>query len=253
MLFAMCCCTREKIDQTVIPVNTKVDITIDGLAVTSILLRPFLVMSTSLDIRLHDQLSNFGLPIEDQELSEKLLLEGIHVVLIDTVDVPAIVASMGEIINEEFVWHGQIHAWRDIRQRVIPRGGMLITAEGIPYLVEGGYLSILARSWLVNREDGDFVYLQTLPTWHMPSARSGLFGKSENVVQKKIFSDLNLEAMLVDSQALLIAVELAPTSSSTGPFDGGKPAVRLGEALMGGPVTERVIAILVLEANLQSH
>jgi hypothetical protein len=186
-------------------------------------------------------------------LADKLLLEGIHVIEVETVDVPAIAASIGEVVNEEFVWHGQIHKWRDIKQRRIPFGGMIITAEGIPYLVEGGYLSILARSWLVQREDGVFVYLQAMPTWHMPKSRTGFLGNSVNLAQKKVFTDLNLELLLQDSQALLIAVELAPDTSQTGPFDEGRPAVRLGEALMGGPVEKRSVVVLVLEANLQSR
>ena len=242
----MCGCVNPQVEQTVISVKAKVDITIDGLAVTSMKIDP-------MDIDLRDQLSNFGTPIKDKELADKLLLEGIHVIEIETVDMPAIAASIGEVVNEEFVWHGQIHKWRDIKQRVIPRGGMIITAEGIPYLVEGGYLSILARSWLVQREDGVFVYIQAIPTWHMPQSRSGFLGQSKNLAQKKVFSDLNLEVILQDSQALLIAVELSPDTSQTGPFDEGRLAVRLGEALMGGPVEERSVMLLVLEANLQSR
>ena len=246
VLCMMCGCVNPQVEQTVISVKAKVDITIDGLAVTSMKIDP-------MDIDLRDQLSNFGTPIKDKELADKLLLEGIHVIEIETVDMPAIAASIGEVVNEEFVWHGQIHKWRDIKQRVIPRGGMIITAEGIPYLVEGGYLSILARSWLVQREDGVFVYIQAIPTWHMPQSRSGFLGQSKNLAQKKVFSDLNLEVILQDSQALLIAVELSPDTSQTGPFDEGRPAVRLGEALMGGPVEERSVMLLVLEANLQSR
>ena len=246
VLFMMCGCANPHVEQTVISAKAKVDITIDGLAVTSMQIDP-------LDIDLSDQLSNFGTPIKDKELADKLLLEGIHVIEIETVDLPAIAASIGEVVNEEFVWHGQIHTWRDISQRVIPQGGMIITAQGIPYLVEGGYLSILARSWLVQREDGVFVYLQALPTWHMPQSRSGFLGQSKNLAQKKVFSDLNLEVLLQDSQALVIAVELAPDTSQTGPFDEGRPAVRLGEALMGGPVEKRSVMLLVLEANLQSQ
>lgn len=246
VLFMMCGCANQQVAQTVISAKTKVDITVDGLAVTSMKIDP-------LDMNLGDLLSNFGRPIKDTELADKLLLEGIHVIEIEAVDMPAIAASIGDVVVEEFVWHGQIHKWRDIRQRVIPRGGMIITAEGIPYMVEGGYLSILARSWLVQKEDGVFVYLQALPTWHMPQTRSGFLGQTRNLEQKKVFSDLNIEALLQDSQALLIAVELAPDSSQTGPFDDGRPAVRLGEALMGGPLEKRSVMLLVLEANLQSR
>lgn len=240
----LCGCATSKVERTVISAMAEVDITTDGLAVTTIVIDP-------MDIDLHDQLLNFGKPIKDIELSDKLLLEGIHVFEIETIDVPAITASIGEILSEDFVWHGQIHTWRDIKQRVIPRGGMIITAEGIPYLVEGGYLTILARSWLVQNENGLFVYLQTMPTWHMPKTRTGFLRQTDTLEQKKVFSELNLEALLQDSQALLIAVELAPDTSQTGPFDEGRPAVRLGEALMGGPVTKRTVTILVLEANLQ--
>ena len=183
VVFILCGCSTEQVKQRVISANAKVDITIDGLAVTSINIDPR-------DIDLGDQLANFGKPIKDKLLTDKLLLEGIHVIEVETVDVPAIAASIGEVANEEFVWHGQIHMWRDIKQRMIPRGGMIITAEGIPYLVEGGYLSILARSWLVQREDGVFVYLQAMPTWHMPKSRTGFLGNSVNLAQKKVFSDL---------------------------------------------------------------
>ena len=233
-------------EQTVISAKAKVDVISDGLAVTSIVIDPQ-------DGDLEAQLAHFGKPIKDKELAEKLLLEGIHTVEIETVDIPAIAASIGEIVSEEFVWHGQVLRWRDIKQRKIPFGGMIITAEGIPYLIEGGYLSMLARSWLVEREDGVFVYMQAMPTWHMPSSRTGFLRQSENLSQKKVFSDLKLEAVLQDSQAILLAVELTPEISSVGPYDEGRPAVKLGEAMMGGPVSRSEVLLLILEANIQSR
>ena len=244
--FAVCGCSTTQVEKTVISAKAKVDVISDGLAVTSIVIDP-------LKGDLGDQLSNFGKPIKDKELADKLLLEGIYVIEIETVDIPAIAASIGDIVSEEFVWHGQVLKWRDIKQRKIPFGGMIITAEGIPYLIEGGYLSMLARSWLVEREDGVFVYMQAMPTWHMPSSRAGLFGQSENLSQKKVFSNLKLEAVLQDSQAILLAVKLDPDVSSTGPYDEGRPAVRLGEAMMGGPVPRSEVMLLILEANIQSR
>jgi hypothetical protein len=244
VLLVLSGCTTSQVEKTIISATARIDVTTDGLSVTSIVIDP-------LDFDLGEQLSKFGKPIKDEILANKLLLEGIHVIEIESIDVPAIATSIGKIVTEEFVWHGQIHQWRDVRQRVIPRGGMIITTEGIPYLIEGGYLSILTRSWLVEREDGLFVYLQAMPTWHMPKSRTGFLRQSENLVQNKVFSELILEAMLQDSQALLIAVELSPNASQTGPFDEGRPAVRLGEALMGGPVTKRSVVLLVLEANLK--
>lgn len=242
----MCGCATSQVDQKLISAKAKVDVISDGLSVTSIVIEP-------LNVDLVDQLTKFGKPLKDKELSDKLLLEGIHAIEIETIDIPAIAASIGEIVSEEFVWHGQVLKWRDIKQRKIPFGGMIITAEGIPYLIEGGYLSILARSWLVEREDGLFVYLQAMPTWHMPTTLAGLVGQSKNLSQKKVFSDLKLEAVLRDSQAIMLAVKLNPDLSQTGPYDEGRPAVRLGEALMGGPANTSSVLLLVLEANLQSR
>ena len=105
--FAMCGCSTTQVEQTVISAKAKVDVVSDGLAVTSIVIDP-------IGGDLSDQLANFGSPIKDEDLADKLLLEGIHSIEIETVDIPAIAASMGEIVSEEFVWHGQILKWRDI-------------------------------------------------------------------------------------------------------------------------------------------
>lgn len=237
-------CAITNVEQKVISAQATIDITSDGLAVTSIVIDP-------LDVDLGGRLAQFGKPLKDKELSNNLLLEGIHAIEIDTIDLPAIVASIGKIVSEEFVWQGQILKWRDIKQREIPYGGMIITAEGISYFVEGGYLSVLARSWLVDREDGLFVYLQAMPTWHMQRGRATIVGQSKNLPQHKVFSNLEVETLLQDSQAVLFAVKMTPVESSTGPYDEGRPAVRLGEALMGGPVTKSRVLLLILEANLQ--
>ncbi len=196
------------------------------------------------------KLEQFGKPIATLQLQEKLLLEGIQLRRVTAVDVPAIISSLGEVIDENYVWHGQIFKWRDLHQRRIDAEGMLITQQGIPYYIGGGYLSLQSRSWLINREDGYRIYLQLLPTWHVPRNQSSVVANSSEHLQSKIFTDLEFETLLEDDEAIVLAVALRAPEVTTGPQDEGSPPVRLGEALLGGPVKEDVVQIIVIEANI---
>ena len=163
---------------------------------------------------------------------------------------PAIVASIGTVLDESYVWHGQIFKWRDLFQRRIEPQGMLISEQGIPYFIQSGFLSLLSRSWVVERENGFHLYLQFQPTWHIPREKSSIVGTSSTPTQSKVFSELAFETLLQDGEAIIIVAELCAPEPTSGPQDEGPPPVRLGEALLGGPVKKDIVQFLVIEANI---
>jgi len=222
--------------------SNSINATADGISVINIKIEPKgEILSETLNL--------FGQPIAKQ-LHSKLLQEGIFVRRVSTVDIPAIVASIGEIIEESSVWHGQIFKWRDLHQRRIEPQGMLISEQGISYFIQEGYLSLLGRSWLLEREDGLHLYLQFLPTWHVPQQQSNFVGQSNEPLRSKVFKNLEFETLLQDGEAIIVATHLFAPKVKLGPQDEGPPAVRLGEALLGGPAKKDIVQFLVIEANI---
>jgi hypothetical protein len=215
----------------------------DGISVIHIEIEPS-------EMDLTEKLLQFGEPITEQQLHEKLLREGIQIRRVDAIDVPAIIASIGIVLDESYVWHGQILKWRDLYQRRIGPQGMLISEQGIPYFIQRGFLSLLSRGWVVQRESGYHIYLQFQPTWHIPREKSPIVGNSSTPTQSKVFSELAFETLLQDGEAIIIAVELCAPAKTSGPQDDGPPPVRLGEALLGGPVKQDIVQFLVIEANI---
>ena len=59
-----------------------------------------------------------------------------------------------------------------------------------------------------------------------------------------------IECLLDNDQALLVVTQLEPKKVITGPLDEGPSAIRLGEALMGGPVKEPIQTFLLFEAHV---
>jgi len=196
------------------------------------------------------EFGRFGEQIGDDQLQNSLLMEGIQLRKVDVVDVPAIVAAIGEVIDETSVWHGQILKWRDIHHREIKPQGMLISEKGVPYFIKGGYLSLLCRNWLMEREDGIHMYVQCKPTWHIPRDQSSIISSNSMPTRSKIFSDLSFEVLLQDDEALVILVELIAPKISSGPQAEGPPTARLGEVLFGAPVIQDSVQFLVIEANI---
>jgi hypothetical protein len=197
-----------------------------------------------------EKLQQFGDPLFDEEFQDRVFQEGIQIRKISVIDLPAIISSVGEINHESSVWHGQILKWRDLHQRQIDPKGMLISQQGTQYFVQRGFLSLLSRSWLIEKENGLHIYVQCVPTWHIPREQSPIVGQQNRPIESKIFEELEFETLLRDEEAIIVAVELVSPKLEQGPQSGGPPAVRLGEALLGGPVEEDIVQFLVIEANI---
>ena len=197
-----------------------------------------------------EKVNEFGKALPNTALQDRFESEGVIVRIVEAVDLPAIAASIGDAEDVRFDWHGQIMQWRDVQQRHMPREGMLVTASGISHFVDHGYLTLLARGWQMAMERGDQMYLQLLPVWHVPAEQGIVPGRVIAPTESRIFSELILECLLEDGQALLMVTPMEPPKLLTGPVDGGPAAVRLGEALMGGPVDEPVLIFLVFEAHV---
>ena len=213
-----------------------------------IAIRRFKVLPSTEAVK--EKLNGFGHPLPNAALQDRFESEGVIVRIIESVDVPAIAASLGDTQNMRFDWHGQIMQWRDVQQRHMPRNGMLVTVSGVSHFVDHGYLTLLARGWQMGMEQGDQMYLQLLPVWHVPAERGIVPGRDIAPTESRVFSELILECLLDDGQALLMVTYMEPQKLLTGPVDGGPAAVRLGEALMGGPVDESVLVFLVFEAHV---
>jgi hypothetical protein len=222
---------------------TKVEPNSNGIQVTKIVLNP--ITKNPLD-----QLCKFGFAIEQKSNVANLQIEGVETRRIQSIDLPAIEASIGEVVQRSNVWHGQILKWRDIQQHRIPHQGLLVAKSGIPHFIDTGFLSLLARSWILQREDGLFVYLQLLPSWHIPSRQSVIAGRSTEPAQSKLFSELGLESLLRDGEAIILAVDMNQEEHVSGPIDEGPAPVRLGEAMLGISVEKNKVVLLVIEANI---
>ncbi len=238
-------CSAQKVEEKQVAVAPHARIETPG---SGIALRRFRVIPKS-NVTI-EILDNFGTTLHDANLQERLESEGMFVRIIDAIDVPAIAASLGDSHEERYDWHGQIIKWRDILQRKMPTSGTLVTAAGVSHFVDHGYLTLLARGWQIAMESNDQFYVQLLPVWHVPADRGVIPGKSSAPTESHIFSELMIECVLQDRQALLIVSQMEPQNQMTGPFDEGPSGVRLGEALMGGPVDEPVITFLLFEVHV---
>ncbi|HJN71600.1 MAG TPA: hypothetical protein QF528_03310 [Phycisphaerales bacterium] len=238
-------CSAAKVEEKQVAFVPHIRIETPG---SGIALRKFKIIPKS-DITL-EVLNNFGTTLQDSNLQERLESEGMFVRVVDAIDIPAIAASLGESREERYDWHGQIIKWRDILQRKMPSSGMLVTAGGISHFVDHGYLTLLARGWQIGMESCDQFYVQLLPVWHVPAERGVIPGKNITPIESRIFSELMIECLLQDRQALLIVSQMDPVVQSTGPFDEGPAGVRIGEALMGGPVEEPIITFMLFEVHV---
>ena len=236
-------CGALQPEKKLISMKPNIDVVADGISV-------LIVEVTPSQGELGEHLAQFGESLEDKPLISNLEQEGMHVRLIAASDITGLVSSIGEVINNEIVWHGQMVDWRDIHQRKVLQQGMLISRKKVPYFIRRGYLSLLARSWLIGREDGLFMYLQTMPTWHIPRSVTLSVDQAKTPLQSSVFQDISVEVLLQDGEALVFAVELPREESPEEQHDAEPTAVRFGEALMGAPVTQDVVSLLVIEANI---
>jgi len=195
-------------------------------------------------------LGNLGSEACSAERSQRLEIDGLFVRKVDMLDLPAIVASVGDIEPGRVDWHGQVYRWRDMQQTAIAAPGVLIAASGTTYLVDRGWLTLLGRSWTVERETGRHVYLQIVPVWHVPGSVATIPGQTPPPRHSRVFDELEVECMLKPGEALLIAVPMRHAPSDiTGPQDDGPAALRLGEAIMGGiKGDEDVVSFIAFEA-----
>jgi hypothetical protein len=240
--FAGCSLPQET--KTIVTLSSRVmNPAADGISVVSIEIKPN-------DSVVAEKLERFGEPVVDVQLQEKLLQDGIQLRKVSTIDLPAIITSIGEVNQESSVWHGQILKWRDLHQRQINPEGMIISQQGIPYFIQRGILSLLCRSWLIEREDGLYIYVQCVPTWHVSREQSAIVGQTNKPIQSEIFKELGFETLLRDDEAIVVAVVLSGPKEKSGPQPEGPLAVRLGEALLGGPTKQDIVQFLVIEANI---
>ncbi len=68
--------------------------------------------------------------------------------------------------------------------------------------------------------------------------------------QSKLFSELGLEFLLSDGEAIVLAVDLVKTEQSNGPLDDGPSPISLGEAMLGISVEKNMVVMLVIEPNI---
>ena len=245
LIFFLVCvgCSTQKSGSKIITVESSIEPTSDGILITRFEIEPN--GDTLLDV-----MNSCGDSIENQEINAQLENEGLYVRYAKSFDLNAITSTIGIVEDRSYVWHGQILHWRDLEQRKIPREGMLISEQGFFNFIDKGYLSLLARSWMVKREDGLYIYLQLVPSWHIPSGNAIVIGRGTLPLQSKLFEKLGFETLLREGEAILIAASLRPAESTDGPKDEGSPSVRLGEALFGGPSLNDKVVLLVLEANI---
>jgi hypothetical protein len=236
-------CVVPQSEKKIISMIPSIDVAADGISVLTIEVSPN-------DGELDEQLSQYGEPLQDAVLVSKLEQEGIQVRRLESVEVADAIDSIGEVLTREIIWYGQMVDWRDIHQRKIPSQGMSISKDEVSYYIKRGYLSLLARSWLLGREDGLFVYLQTMPTWHVPRSISLTVGQSSKPVQSEVFDDLSLELLLKDGEAVIFAVVLPVHETEAEAVNQNLRTYRLGEALMGAPSEQETVSMLVIEANI---
>ena len=134
----------------------------------------------------------------------------------------------------------------------MPSEGLLITAGGIPHLIDHGYLTLLARGWQMAMEYGDEMYLQLLPVWHVPPVQGVVPSRVAGPSESRIFSELMIECLMKDGQSLLIAIQTEQVKAATGLLDEGGGGVRLGEALLGSKSDNTNINFLLFEAHVGS-
>tara|TARA_X000001036_G_scaffold52741_1_gene42227 strand:+ start:2051 stop:2815 length:765 start_codon:yes stop_codon:yes gene_type:complete len=242
-LFFLVGCNAPKSEPIVFEVETTIEPTADGVLVTKIVISPQ-------DGGYSKMLSEFGEPLKSIELAKGLEAEGLSARVIDAVDVPAIISTIGTQDDSAFVWHGQFVQWRAVIQRRIPDDGILVVASGRSHFVDKGFLSILSRSWLLHRDSELSVYVQLLPTWHIPIEGGLVLAQGEAAKQSTLFRELEIELLLADGEALLLSTELIEHLAANGPQIEGPTPVRLGEGLLGGDVEEGKVILLLIEANI---
>lgn len=242
-LFVLASCNTQKIDPAPLKSESTIEPTSDGIMVTKYILSP---NASSLQ----EAVSAFGDSLTSKSLEDSLLSEGVGTRIIDSVDLPAVVATIGAVDDKSIVWHGQVLQWRDVVQRRVPPKGILITESGRAHFVNKGYLSLLTRSWLLQRDDALQIYLQLIPSWHVPKVGGIVLGQGTDAEQSTLFEGLRIELLLQSGEALVLFSELREAKNPNGPEVEGDGPVRLGEAILGGDVDAGKVVLLVVEANI---
>jgi hypothetical protein len=243
LLFVLAGCNTPKTDSAPLKSESIIEPTSDGIMVTKYVLS----QTTS---SFQDAVNAFGSSLTSKSLEKSLLTEGVLVRVIDSIDLPAVVATIGTVEDKSIVWHGQVLQWRDVVQRRVPQDGILVTESGRAHFVDRGYLSLLTRSWLLKRDNLLQIYIQLIPSWHIPKIDGIILGQGTGAEQSTLFEELRLELLLQDDEALVLFSELKEAKKSTGPALEGNAPVRLVEAILGGDVDAGKVVLLVVEANI---
>ncbi|MBC8523389.1 hypothetical protein H8D29_05625 [PVC group bacterium] len=128
-----CGCSSQDVEKKLIASQPKARIEISGNGIS---IRRFAVIPNTDSV--NDLLDMFGTVLNDAKLQERLASEGLIVRIVDSVDIPAIVASAGEGQEELVDWHGQILKWRDEQERQTPSNRMIVTAGGMTQTSDHG-------------------------------------------------------------------------------------------------------------------
>lgn len=242
-LFASC--SNQQSNAVVVSSDSNVSVVGNGVLVR------YLVVSSSPDAAF-ETFESIGRSIHNDEHSSALHHEGFVVRVAETSLVNELVEEYGNTEEHSQVFHGQIVNWRDIHQQEVNKKGMVVTFQDKPYALNDGFLSILARSFEMRREDGLYTYVQIVPTWHVPRGSSTLIGDRQTPKQSRVFTELQFDELLPDQESLIIAVSLDPIAiASSGPRDEGPLPVSLSEAVMGNSAEQSAVALIIIESHLQ--
>ena len=189
-------CGGLQVAQKVISAESNLDVTATGISVYAIGLLPNSEES-------FNAFKTLGEQILYDEIVLTLDLEGFFVRKIDSDGLRIFLNEIGRVEKSERVFHGQIVDWRDIYQRRVVSSGMVVAHEGVPYAIDDGFLSLIARCWELQREDGRFMYVQILPTWHVPRGAGAFIGEGQVPKKSKMFDMLEVEALLKNKEAIV--------------------------------------------------
>lgn len=99
----------------------------------------------------------------DRATAEKLRRNGFRLVPVPVNELDALIVELGGAVLDMSAWHGQMYRWQDLHSIAVGSEGRTMAVDGRVRRCYGGHLRLMARSWVVQMEQGPRVQLDVVP------------------------------------------------------------------------------------------
>jgi hypothetical protein len=110
--------------------------------------------------------------IINEELAERLRLNGLRAVPVRLEDLPALESALGYATLNRRGWYGQLAEWMPLHGQRAGGPQQALFINGRPQRFDRGEYRLMSRAWVLPMEDGPRLNLQLVPEYHPPQRES---------------------------------------------------------------------------------